>query len=51
MKKKYTWEKTNEPPMNVDLSKCYGKVVAASIEEYCKEYGISPKKFISLNKS
>jgi hypothetical protein len=25
--------------------------VAASIEEYCKEYGISPKKFISLNKS
>jgi ubiquitin C-terminal hydrolase len=49
MKKPYSWAKLDEPPMWSNLEKSYGQVVSFTIEQYCKEYHISPKLFPSTN--
>lgn len=47
MEKKYTWKKESEPWfIGTLLEKCYGKVVAFSIDEYCKTYSVHPSKFL-----
>lgn len=50
MKKEHLREKKDDPSfIGTALEKCYGKVVAFSIEKYCKTYNISPKTFPSFS--
>lgn len=47
MEDDYKREKKNEQWIMSDFEKCYGRVVASSIDEYCKKYSISPQRFPS----